>query len=124
MVLSDGTSVEMDKYYAIVTNDFMATGGDNYNFTNALETMNTYIPVRDTMMEEVERAVVISPVKQNWLSEAGIPEIYVVVSGDSIWKIAQKFGTTIEKVIDLNEINQYKVYFNRTGANYSCGIIM
>ncbi|HOR42178.1 MAG TPA: 5'-nucleotidase C-terminal domain-containing protein [Atribacterota bacterium] len=109
MVLEDGTPVEMDKYYTVVTNDFMATGGDNYNFSNAIETNDTFLPVRDALMEAVEKAGVISPVRQNWLAEAEVskvevPETYVVVSGDSVWNIAKKFGTTMQKIIELNEL--------------------
>lgn len=104
MVLADGTPVEMDKYYTVVTNDFMATNGDNYNFSNAIETEDTFLPVRDALMEAVEKAGVISPVRQNWLTELEVPKTYIVVSGDSIWKIAQKFGTTMEKIIELNEL--------------------
>jgi 2',3'-cyclic-nucleotide 2'-phosphodiesterase/3'-nucleotidase len=68
MVLEDGTPVEMDKYYTVVTNDFMATNGDKYNFDNALDKLDTFIPVRDAMMDAVEKAGVISPEKRNWLS--------------------------------------------------------
>ena len=104
MVLEDGTPIEMDKYYTVATNDFMFTGGDNYNFKNALDGLDTFIPIRDAMMEAVEKAGVISPVKQNWLSEAITGKIYVVEVGDSVWEIAQKFGTTIEKIVILNEL--------------------
>src|SRR5665648_553856 len=118
MVLEDGTPIEMDKYYTVVTNDFMFTGGDNYNFKNAKDGLDTFIPIRDAMMEAVEKAGVISPVKRNWLSEAKsgkiyvadwlseaiTGKIYVVEVGDSVWEIAQKFGTTIEKIVALNEL--------------------
>jgi 2',3'-cyclic-nucleotide 2'-phosphodiesterase/3'-nucleotidase len=104
MSLEDGTPVEMDKYYTVVTNDFMATGGDKYNFDNALDKLDTFIPVRDAMMDAVEKAGVISPQKQNWLSEAKTGKIYVVEVGDSVWEIAQKFGTTVEKIVVLNEL--------------------
>jgi len=104
MVLEDGTPIEMDKYYTVVTNDFMFTGGDNYNFENSKDGLDTFIPIRDALMEAVEKAGVISPKKQNWLSEAAISNIYVVVAGDSVWKIAQKFGTTMEEIIVLNEL--------------------
>ncbi len=104
MVLEDGTVVEMDKYYTVVTNDFMFTGGDNYNFENSKDGLNTFIPIRDAMMESVEKAGVISPKKQNWLSEDKVGKLYVVEVGDSLWKIAQKFGTTMEKIIACNEL--------------------
>ncbi|MDI6601266.1 MAG: 5'-nucleotidase C-terminal domain-containing protein [Thermoanaerobacteraceae bacterium] len=54
MTLSDGTPVEMDKIYKVVTNDFMATGGDNYvTFTKAQNGKDTGIPVRDAMIKAV-----------------------------------------------------------------------
>ncbi|WP_044748432.1 LysM peptidoglycan-binding domain-containing protein [Bacillus alveayuensis] len=31
--------------------------------------------------------------------------IYTVQSGDSLWKIAQKYNTTIQKIVDLNQID-------------------
>lgn len=111
MTLADGTPVEMDKYYTVVTNDFMATNGDNYNFTNAVEKEDTFLPVRDALMEAVEKAGVISPVRQNWLEEISTSKIYIVVPGDSIWKIAQKFGTTMEKIIEENKLTNPRLIF-------------
>ena len=104
MVLEDGTPVEMDKYYTVVTNDFMFTGGDKYDFKNAKDGLNTFVPIRDALMEAIEKAGVISPKKQNWLSEEKVGKIYVVEAGDSLWEIAQKFGTTVEKILACNEI--------------------
>ena len=50
MRLLDGTKIEMDKYYSVVTNDFMADGGDNYDFTGATDIVDTQKPVRDALM--------------------------------------------------------------------------
>lgn len=104
MVLEDGTPIEMDKYYTVVTNDFMFTGGDKYNFENAIDGLDTFIPIRDAMMEAIEKAGVISPERQNWLSEEKIGKLYIVQAGDALWKIAEKFGTTVEKIIAYNEL--------------------
>jgi 2',3'-cyclic-nucleotide 2'-phosphodiesterase/3'-nucleotidase/5'-nucleotidase len=104
MVLEDGTPIEMDKYYTVVTNDFMFSGGDNYNFENSKDGLDTFIPIRDALMDAVQKAGIISPVKRNWLSEAKSGKIYVVEVGDSVWEIAQKFGTTVEKIVALNEL--------------------
>lgn len=50
MRLLDGTKIEMDKYYSVVTNDFMAAGGDNYDFTGATDIVDTQEPIRDALM--------------------------------------------------------------------------
>ena len=104
MVLEDGTPIEMDKYYTVVTNDFMFTGGDKYNFENSKDGLDTFVPIRDALMEAVEKAGVLSPKKQNWLSEEKVGNLYEVEVGDSLWEIAQKFGTTVEKILACNEI--------------------
>ena len=109
MVLEDGTPIEMENYYTVVTNDFMFTGGDNYNFENAKDGLDTFIPIRDAMMDAVEKAGVISPKKQNWLSEEKVGKLYVVEVGDSLWEIAQKFGTTVEKILACNEIENSRL---------------
>ncbi len=109
MVLEDGTPIEMDKYYTVVTNDFMFTGGDLYNFENAIDGFNTFIPIRDALMDAVEKAGVISPKKQNWLSEEKVGKLYVVEAGDSLWEIAQEFGTTVEKILACNEIENSRL---------------
>jgi len=56
-------------------------------------------------MEEIERSEVISPKKENWISKSKVSNIYMVKPGDSIWKIAQKFGTTMEELIELNNLS-------------------
>lgn len=45
--LADGTPLDMDKYYTVVVNDFMATGGDGYDFTNAKNMKDTMLVMRD-----------------------------------------------------------------------------
>lgn len=50
--LQDGTPLDMDKYYKVVTNDFMATGGDGYNFSNAKNLYDTNLVMRDEIVKE------------------------------------------------------------------------
>lgn len=49
--LLDGTKVEMDKYYSVAINDFMLTGGDGYDFSNAINVVNTQIVMRESIQE-------------------------------------------------------------------------
>ncbi len=50
MRLLDGTKIEMDKYYSVVTNDFIYANGDNYDFTGATDVVDTQTPIRDALM--------------------------------------------------------------------------
>ncbi|MEW8994608.1 5'-nucleotidase C-terminal domain-containing protein [Clostridium sp.] len=50
--LNDGTKIDMDKYYSVAINDFMLTGGDKYDFSNAINAVNTNVVMRDAMAEE------------------------------------------------------------------------
>ncbi len=50
--LNDGTKIDLDKYYSVVINDFMLTGGDGYNFSNAKNVVNTNVVMRDAMAED------------------------------------------------------------------------
>lgn len=50
--LADGTPLDMDKYYTVVVNDFMATGGDGYDFTKAKNMKDTMLVMRDEIIKE------------------------------------------------------------------------
>ncbi|MCM0648251.1 5'-nucleotidase C-terminal domain-containing protein [Clostridium swellfunianum] len=51
MYLMDGTKMDMDAYYTVVTNDFMATGGDGYNFSAGRNQLDTGVPIREALVE-------------------------------------------------------------------------
>ncbi|CCJ32663.1 5'-nucleotidase C-terminal domain-containing protein [Caloramator australicus] len=67
MRLDDGTKVEMDKYYTVVTNDFMYQGGDSYDFKGAKNVVDTGIPIREALIEELRNVKVIAPVQVGYL---------------------------------------------------------
>lgn len=54
MYLDDGTKIDMNGIYSVVTNDFMATGGDNYDFSGAQNVVDTGIPIRDALANALE----------------------------------------------------------------------
>ncbi|MBC2581078.1 5'-nucleotidase C-terminal domain-containing protein [Clostridium sp. DJ247] len=54
MFLEDGTPIDMNKSYSVVTNDFMYTGGDKYDFTGATNVLDTGIPIRDSLASALE----------------------------------------------------------------------
>lgn len=68
ITLEDGTPIKDDTYYTIVINDFMLTGGDKYDFSKARNIKNTYIPVRDVLIDFIRNEKTITPVKPNYLT--------------------------------------------------------
>lgn len=67
MRLMDGTKIEADKYYTVVTNDFMATNGDGYNFSGAKNLTDTNIVMRDAMIKELKKSKSVAFEKQDLL---------------------------------------------------------
>lgn len=61
ITLEDGTPIEKDKSYRVVVNDFMFTGGDGYDFSKATNVDETYIPIRDVLVESIKKEKEITP---------------------------------------------------------------
>ncbi|SCG81869.1 bifunctional 2',3'-cyclic nucleotide 2'-phosphodiesterase/3'-nucleotidase precursor protein [Proteiniborus sp. DW1] len=72
ITLEDGTPIDMEEYYTVTTNDFLITGGDGYDFSNARNVVDTYIPIRDVLVEAIKEAKVITPVPVDYLIEAEV----------------------------------------------------
>lgn len=53
--LPDGTALDPAKVYTVATNDFMATGGDNFLASKSgADTVNTFILVRDAIKDYIK----------------------------------------------------------------------
>ncbi|MEG1255900.1 5'-nucleotidase C-terminal domain-containing protein [Clostridium sp.] len=85
--LNDGSKIEDDKYYSVAINDFMLTGGDKYDFSNAENVVNTNVVMRDAMAE-------------NWKVN-GVPKIdfEVLVAGED---------TTVDNTVPENPDTENK----------------
>ena len=137
IALEDGTPLEMDKYYTVATNDFLITGGDSYDFSKAINIVDTYIPIRDVLVEAIKEAKVITPEPVDYITEAVVvtpeptpepvptpeptpepvptPEPlirkYVVKSGDTLWRIGINFKTTWQNLAKFNELKNPHLIF-------------
>lgn len=69
ITLQDGTPVDMNKTYRVVVNDFMFTGGDGYDFSNATNVDETYIPIRDVLVEKIKKEKTITPKPIDYIKE-------------------------------------------------------
>jgi len=71
--LADGTPLEDEKLYKVVTNDFQADGGDKYTmFKEGQNRYNTNIPVRDMLVNEIKEKETISPVDDGRLIDINL----------------------------------------------------
>ena len=69
ITLDDGTLIQPDKKYRVVINDFMFTGGDGYDFKNATNVDETYIPIRDILVEKIKQDKEITPQQINYIKD-------------------------------------------------------
>ncbi|NLV88409.1 MAG: LysM peptidoglycan-binding domain-containing protein [Tissierellia bacterium] len=114
-ILVNGEEIDLEKTYALATNDFMASGGDGYEmFIGApvlmehgllYETVVDYIKELGEVAYEVEGRIV------EFVPEEVEPQKYVVVPGDVLWKIARKFGTTWEVLAEYNKLKNPHLIF-------------
>ncbi|MEG0772741.1 5'-nucleotidase C-terminal domain-containing protein [Clostridium sp.] len=91
--LMDGTKIEADKYYTVVTNDFMATNGDGYNFTGAKNLVDTNIVMRDAMVTELKKVKSVSFERQDLLVKGEDTTVDTVAPG-TIPQAGASVGTT------------------------------
>lgn len=56
VTMADGTPLQPEKIYKVVTNDFMAAGGDGFTmFKEGTRLYDTNIPVRDVLADTLRK---------------------------------------------------------------------
>lgn len=123
MNLMNGTKLNMSKYYKVVTNDFMASNGDEYDFTRGKNKLDTNIPVRDALVNELKACKELSLVKKNYLQQGKkiegptipvIPQksvIYTVKLGDTLYSIGAKYNVDYKEIGEINNIKNFNLIF-------------
>lgn len=108
IALEDGTPIEATKEYTLVTNDFIAGGGDKYDFSKATNVVNTYIPIRDVLVKEFEGN---SPVVAPEVDVIHTSATYTIMANDFLWKIAAKYNMTYQELAAMNGIKNPHLIF-------------
>lgn len=123
MNLINGTKLDVNKYYKVVTNDFMASNGDEYDFSKGKNKLDTNIPVRDALVNELKASKKLSLVKKNYLQEEkkvegptipAIPQksvIYTVKLGDTLHSIGTKYNVDYKEIGEINNIKNLNLIF-------------
>jgi 5'-nucleotidase/UDP-sugar diphosphatase len=114
-VMVNGKPLNLKKIYVLATNDFMAAGGDEYTmfadeaikneFPSLDEAVINYIKAQGEVSPKTEGRIVIEEQKVSKPATPTKPEttIYVVKSGDALYKIAWKYNTTWQEIYELNK---------------------
>lgn len=116
-VLVGGKNIDLKKKYVLVTNDFMAVGGDGYTMfggkkilaQGALfsDILADYLIAKGEVNPKVEGRIVVGELEE----EKPLVKKYKVVKGDVLWKIARKYNTTWQKLAEYNKLKNPHLIF-------------
>lgn len=138
-LIIQGEPVDLNKTYKLVTNNFLAEGGDKYdslkngtlvaeyealeeiliNYIQELGEVDIKTEGRIVAKERKEEPELVVPdVKPDTKPDIKLEikpdvkeEIYVVNPGDVLWKIAEKFGKTWEELAKYNKLKNPHLIF-------------
>ncbi len=113
-----------NKVFTVAVNDYLAIGGDNYKVMigkKVVSEIGTYEEIFAAYLNsngtkgcevsgrivETSALVVEKPIEK-------VEQIYIVVKGDVLWKIAQKYGTTWQVLAEYNKLsNPHLIFVNQ-----------
>lgn len=76
--------------------------------------LNTNTTVRETRCINLITDVTITPLPPDIIDKIPSMAIYVVKKGDTLWKLAKRFNTTVQSLVDINNIeNPDLIYPNQ-----------
>lgn len=118
--INNGDKLDLDKKYKIATTDFTFEGGDGYNMFIKNKTYREYTTPQEMLIDYVKSNKDLSKYKtvQNRIvmckqsdKQKNIFE-YRIKKGDTLWKIAIKFDTSIKKLAELNQIKNLDLIYS------------
>ena len=119
--------MDMEATFLLVTNDFLAAGGDGYTMLAELPTHRRMMAMDEAVVEYLREVGTVAPVMEGRITVVGeLPEaveveeeeevmeempemvpaygVHVVQPGEVLWRIARMHGTTWEFLAELNEM--------------------
>ena len=115
--------VDLEKNYKLGTNDFMATGGDDYDMFKNKVVISEFDALNQLLMDYIEKLGEIDIETQGRIIEelVGQPEpepkpeikeeVYVIKGGDVLYRIGIKFNTSWQKIAKHNKIKNPNLIF-------------
>ncbi|MCF6466161.1 5'-nucleotidase C-terminal domain-containing protein [Clostridium sp. Cult2] len=108
-----GEPIDLNKVYKLATNDFMAVGGDGYVDLANGNIVAEFAAFDEMLAQYIEELGEVDISVEGRITEVekAQEETYVVKSGDVLWRIAEKFNTTWEKLAEYNKLNNPHLIF-------------
>lgn len=120
-VLVAGEALDLEARYKLVTNDFIAAGGDGYTMFEGKSFVGEGGLLSDVLIEYVKEIGIISPEVEGRIKAIEEPEEvkeaevvikkYTVKTNDVLWKIARSFNTTWERLAEVNKLKNPHLIF-------------
>ncbi|MFA7411819.1 MAG: 5'-nucleotidase C-terminal domain-containing protein, partial [Tissierellaceae bacterium] len=117
-VLVGGKALDVNASYVLATNDFMASGGDGYTMFENKAFVAEGGLLSDVLIEHFEKVGEVTAELENRIVNLPVEEVeevaeeeYLVQLNDVLWKIAEKFGTTWEKLAEYNNLKNPHLIF-------------
>ncbi|WP_426710887.1 5'-nucleotidase C-terminal domain-containing protein [Cetobacterium sp. SF1] len=120
ITLEDGTPIKDDEIYTVATNDFIVSGGDKYDFKDAVEIKDLFIPIRDVLVENIKAnkgieipniSEILVDVKDVKAPVSSQGKIYIIKKNDTLKKIAEANKTSVEKIIKANKFKNPNIIY-------------
>ena len=119
-VMVKGQAIDKAKTYKLVTNDFIAAGGDDYVLFKGKPFVGEDGLLSDILISYMRQAGEIAPATEGRIvAEKAAPELvpevaakkYTVKPNDVLWRIAKGFNTTWQKLAEVNKLKNPNLIF-------------
>lgn len=129
-----GEPLVLDEMYIMATNDYLAAGGDQMAMFVSAPTLSDYVSMDEAFMQYLSEMGVVSPEVEGRITTLALEEqpevvepmpempvmpempameygVYVVQSGDVLWRIAREHESTWEFLAELNQLSNPHLIF-------------
>jgi len=110
-ILIRGKPLDMNQDYVLATNDFLAAGGDNYTMLAGGPIVNEYQALDEAVISYIQEKPLLEPKLEGRIAKKSLTSIYIVKPGDTLWWIAEQYGTTWEKLQKVNILRDPNLIF-------------
>lgn len=114
-VTVNGEPLKKDQYYLIATNDFLADGGDGFEILSQTEIVKKVGRLDKIFIDYLRKQGIIKAKTEGRIigvSKEKKHFAYRVQKGDNLSLIARRFSTSIDKIVELNDLKNKNLIYS------------